>query len=130
MDVTSEMQSITPSVLSRFNSDATSTASSFQTRNKINNEINPCSKEINNLIKERFQKRSDALPANKNLKDLCENEVHQKVMHEMFQHEVDITEALTMHEELKNIQGLNEESALFKDETKNNTRELKVANEI
>ena len=49
----------------------------------------------------------------------------QKVMSKIFQHEVGITEVLLMHRDLNNIQGFNKQSALFKDETENDTGELK-----
>ena len=53
----------------------------------------------------------------------------QKVISKIFQHIVDSIEVLLMDRELNNIQGLNKESDLFKDETKNNTGELKGENE-
>ena len=53
----------------------------------------------------------------------------QKVMSKIFQHEVGIIEILLMHRDLNNIQGFNKQSALFKDETENDTGELKGSNE-
>ena len=125
MEITSEIQLVTPSILSRLNSDATSISSSLQTRNKINNIINPSNKENSKLIKEMLRKRSNNPPTNKSLKDIDENEVYQEVMYKIFQHEVDSIEALIMHRELNNIKGLNKESSLFKDKTRNNTEKLK-----